>query len=311
MKNTKQFAYTIIELSIVITIIAVLMTGALSISVGSLAKLKKTATERKINEIYDAIGKFLLVNKRLPCPARLDITSENVNFGREVGSGAGCASAGVYQSSVSGMGNIFYGMVPFLSLGLSYDYAQDDFGSKFSFIIDQRFTKNYQNTPDFANNSFGTVDNINSIITIHEKPSATTQVITNDAMMIILSHGLNKKGAFNFETNSQNSRSSDVDEQNNDYASNYDNIFVASSQNSEIFDDIMIYKTRNQIVEDFDAFYLIGCNDAGTAFGNKSAYYDQIIYANSSCAGLTYTKLPEKYCDKYGNWVEINKCGNW
>ena len=311
MKNTKQFAYTIIELSIVITIIAVLMTGALSISVGSLAKLKKTATERKINEIYDAIGKFLLVNKRLPCPARLDITPENVNFGREVGIGAGCDSTGVYQSSVSGMGNIFYGMVPFLSLGLSYDYAQDDFGSKFSFIIDQRFTKNYQNTPDFANNSFGTVANINSIITIHEKPSATTQVITNDAIMIILSHGLNKKGAFNFETNSQNSRSSDVDEQNNDYASNYDNIFVASSQNSEIFDDIMIYKTRNQIVEDFDAFYLIGCNDAGTAFGNKSAYYDQIIYANSSCAGLTYTKLPEKYCDKYGNWVEINKCGNW
>lgn len=311
IKKCAKSAYSLIELTIVITIIAVLMTGALSISVGSLAKLKKTATERKVNEIYDAIGKFLLVNKRLPCPARLDVLSDNVNFGREVGNGAGCANAGIYQSNVSGMGNIFYGMVPFLSLGLSYDYAQDDFGSKFSYIIDQRFTKNYQNTPDFTYSSFGTVANINSILTIHEKPSTNVQVITNDAMMIILSHGLNKNGAFNFETNTQNPRSSDIDEKNNDYVNNYDNIFVATSQNSEIFDDIMIYKTRNQIVEDFDAFYLIACDNAGNNFSNKSAYYDQVIYANSACSGLTYAKLPEKYCDKYGNWVEINKCGNW
>lgn len=311
IKKCAKSAYSLIELSIVITIIAILMTGALSISVGSLAKLKKITTERKVSEIYDAIGKFLLVNKRLPCPARLDITSENVNFGREVGSGAGCGSAGVYQSSVSGMSNIFYGMVPFLSLGLSYDYAQDDFGSKFSYIIDQRFTKNYQYTPNFANDSFGTVNDVTAILTIHEKPSATTQVITSDAMLIILSHGLNKNGAFNFETNIQNPRSSDLDEKDNDYVSNYDNVFVASSQNSDIFDDIMIYKTRNQIVEDFDAFYLIACNNAGTNFGNKSAYYDQIIYATSTCSGLTYTRLPEKYCDKYGNWVEINKCGAW
>ena len=77
----------------------------------------------------------------------------------------------------------------------------------------------------------------------------------------------------------------------------------------KIFDDIVLFKTRNQIVQDFNAFYLIACLNSG--FTNQiHAYYDQNIYDND-CAGLNYKKIPEKYCDKFGRWHEINRCGSW
>ena len=65
-KNIKnKNAYTLLELSIVISVIAILMIGGLSISIGALNKAKINSTNQEIIEIYNAIGKFLLVNKRL------------------------------------------------------------------------------------------------------------------------------------------------------------------------------------------------------------------------------------------------------
>jgi prepilin-type N-terminal cleavage/methylation domain-containing protein len=311
-KNIKnKNAYTLLELSIVISVIAILMMGGLSISIGALNKAKINSTNQEIIEIYNAIGKFLLVNKRLPCPASIILDQNDVNFGKEVGNGNGCSGfSGVYQSSTAGMTNIVYGMVPHITLELSNEYGVDEFRNRFSYFIDQRFTRNFQNTPNFANDSFGTEENYGSVFTILEKPSTISRNITNDAILVILSHGLNRFGGFAFDSGTQNSRSADADELENDYNSSFNNTFVTSSQNSSIFDDILLFKTRNQIVEDFNAFYLIACKDAGVDFGYRSAYYDQNIYGNSKCASLTYDRLPEKYCDKYGNWVEINKCTN-
>ena len=284
------------------------MTGALTITIGSLNKAKKNSTQNKINQIYSAVGKFLLENKRLPCPANLQLTKNSNSYAVETGNGNGCGGTGVYQSSSSA--NIFYGMVPTKTLGLPLSMAEDDFGSKISYVIDERFAKNFQDVANFANYGFGTTDPYNSTINVKERPSQISRTITSDAILIIASHGLNKFGAFNTNSTSQNDRSSDQDEMENDYNSSFDNNFIYSSQNSEIFDDVIFFKTRNQIVQDFNAFYLVACKDAGSQFENKSAYYGQNIYSTASC-GLTYQKILEKYCDKFGNWIEINKCENW
>ena len=297
-------AYTLIELSIVILMISFLMTGSLAITISSLNKAKKISTQNKINDVYNAIGKFLLENKRLPCPASLILTKDNNLYGTESGNGSGCPGDGVFASD-----NVFYGMIPVKTLNLALSMGEDDFGSKFSYVIDQRFTTTFQNIITNTNTGFGTTSSYNSVITINEKPSEISRTITQDAILIILSHGLNRSGAFNANSTLQNARSTDLDEQSNDYNASFDKTFIYNSQNSKIFDDIVLFKTRNQIVQDFNAFYLIACLNSG--FTNQiHAYYDQNIYDND-CAGLNYKKIPEKYCDKFGRWHEINRCGSW
>lgn len=69
-KNNKT-AYSLLELSIVILIISILISGVLTMSVGTTNNAKNKATNDKILEIYKALGNFLLTNKRLPCPASL------------------------------------------------------------------------------------------------------------------------------------------------------------------------------------------------------------------------------------------------
>ena len=399
-------AYTLVELSIVILILAVLMTGGLTITIGSFNKAKKISTQNKINEIYKSLGKFLLENKRLPCPASLELTKNDNSYGVEYGNGSGCGTgavgSGVYVNPTNP--NIFYGMIPAKTLNLPLSMGEDDFGSKISYVIDQRFTTVFQEVISSTTNSgFGTTEPYTSIITVKEKPSATSRDITQDAILVIISHGLNAFGAFNANARTRNPRSSDPDEKDNDYFSgfstyfvngvevydasgtactaiactipstanvdqtsvgyantptsltcktgyssspaptytctasgtasvtgsctaitctipvaegasvnytaSFDKNFIYNSQNSEIFDDVVLFKTRNQIVQDFDAHRLVACINAGVEFGSKSAYYEQYLYGTS--CGFDYKKIPEKYCDKFGKWFEINKCGSW
>lgn len=302
ISNPKS-AYTLLELSIVIAIMAVMLTVAIGISVSTFNNTKRISTEMRLNNAYNAIGKFLLINKRLPCPARLDLTINDNSYGEEVGNGSGCSGfAGVYQGSNS---NHFYGMIPMKSLGLPLEYSRDEYGSKISFIVDDRFTRSFQDVPNFANPSFGTVSAYDTAFSVQEKPPSAGKVASAGAIMIILSHGKNKLGAFNDNATTQNTAPTDTDELSNAYSANFDNNFVLKSINSEIFDDIMIYKTRNQFVEEFNAFYLIACNNAGSVFANKNAYYGQNIFG--TCVNGI---VPEIYCDKYGNWHLINGCTN-
>ncbi|MFZ9181488.1 MAG: type II secretion system protein [Rickettsiales bacterium] len=301
--SIKKSAYTLLELSIVIAIMAVMMTGAIGISVSTFNNTKKIATEMKLRQLYNAVGKFLLINKRMPCPARLNLTINDNGYGEEVGNGSGCSGfTGVYQGANS---NHFYGMIPMKSLGLPLEFSRDEYGSKISYIIDDRFTRSFQDVPNFSNPSFGTVGNYGVAFNIKEKPPSSGKLDSAGAIMIIMSHGKNKFGAFNDNSTTQNTAPTDLDELSNSYSANFDNNFIFKSPNSEIFDDIMIYKTRNQLVEEFNAFYLIACSDAGTIFGNKNAYYGQNLFGT-----CTNGIVPEIYCDKFGNWHLINGCTN-
>jgi prepilin-type N-terminal cleavage/methylation domain-containing protein len=303
-------AYTLVELSIVILILAVLMTGGLTITIGSFNKAKKISTQNKINEIYKSLGKFLLENKRLPCPASLELTKNDNSYGVEYGSGSGCGNgavgSGVYVNPTNP--NIFYGMIPAKTLNLPLSMGEDDFGSKISYVIDQRFTNVFQEVISNTDSGFGTTSGVTGIITVKEKPSSISRDITQDAILVIISHGFNKSGAFNANAQNQNPRSSDLDEGENEYNS-FDNNFIYNSQNSAVFDDVVLFKTRNQIVQDFDAHYLIACINAGAGFSPNHAYYGQNLYGGN-CV-FAYKKIPEKYCDKFGNWFEINRCESW
>jgi len=256
---------------------------------------------------------FLATNKRLPCPAS-PIVAKNIspNYGNEGTPVGSCNTSGGYVSTSNP--NIVYGMVPIRELGLSSEMAEDGFESKFGYIIDKNFTDA---------SIFGAATATDNII-IKNKSGGSLQTITSDAIFAIISYGSNKSGAYDHNTSSitsQNSRSADIDELENDingsdvYA--FDNIIISNSLDSDIFDDLVLYKTRTDIVSESKDMTLIKCLAISAATTDISyggfpiewadGVYDQIAIATTPCPEdyKSTVSYPTRRCGAFGVWEKI------
>lgn len=113
--------FTLVELAIVLVIVALLVSGML-ISFGTQRDLSDTSeTQKRLNDIHDALLGFAAANGRLPCPASPSATGiEN-----PVGGGA-CA-------------NPWDGFVPAVTLGIAptdaQGYALDSWGNQIRYAV--------------------------------------------------------------------------------------------------------------------------------------------------------------------------------
>lgn len=307
-------AYSLLELSIVITIVSVLISGGLSVLTSSANNSKTQLTRERIAEVYKAMGVYLMNHKSLPCPAPINaIKSSDPIYGDATGTDGDCVTAGV---ATRGTG-LVYGMVPTQDLNLASSFAEDGFGSKFTYVVAQAFTQ-----PD-TSTGFG-VATETRLITMSDKiNTTTTQVATDDAIFVLLSHGVNKFGAYgaNSDSATQNlGKPGDIDgEEQINYGTTKN--FIVTSASSDIFDDIVFYKTRNDIVSDLDALDLILC--AGTPNGDQTlsdgiahtwplTRYNQVAAANEECATgyKVRNTRPLKRCGAFGAWESdvVNPC---
>ena len=185
LKSKSKSFCTLIDLSIVILILAVLIKWGLTITTGSFNK-----TNAVENRIFSIVSGY---------------------FNGVVGSG-------VYANPTNpNISNIFYGMITVKTLNLPLNMGEDDFVSKISYVTDQKFTTNFQEAITNTDSGFGTSSPYTSIITVKEKSSSILRYITQDEILVSATHRLNKYLDFNAHARIQNSRSSDLDEKENDH----------------------------------------------------------------------------------------------
>ncbi len=317
-KNQKK-AFSLIELSIVIVIATILMTSALSVSVSIINNAKIKITKDRMAELYKALGNYALIHSALPCPAPItDAKSSTATYG--VAAASTCS--GVSGVSISGsFPNLVRGMMPVRTLGLPADMAEDGFGDKFEYIVDRGLTA--ESSASAAGNcsttfgNFGTLTSaLCSNITVKEKPGAGAAItIESAAALAIISLGQNKSGAYGFDATSRNTLSTDAEEDDNlptGAGTTYANVLHISSGSSDVFDDVILFKTRNALVLDFNALSLIPCTTPTTSsetYGTitwPTGWYDQVVVATSpTCASLGYSKglaEPTKRCGAFGVW---------
>ncbi len=311
-KNLKKTAFSLIEISIVVLIIAILITGSLSSSITAINNAKLKSTRERMDEIYKALGNYLLVNGKLPCPASiLELKSSSATYGTSVGTAGTCSGTGVYSSATSGATNLIYGMVPVKTLGLSNDLAEDGFEDKIAYIVDKNFT----------GASFGTATSI-ATMTINETSGSVTNTITNDAIFALVSYGINRSGSFPINSATQIARSSSSTEMTNDLDSTssppaFDKILFSEAAN---FDDVVFYKTRNNLLLDFGALSLVPCQTGllSLSYGSAADYYfapgsyDQLVVSTTQCpvGYRSTTNYPTRRCGAFGAWdsVAVNPC---
>jgi type II secretory pathway pseudopilin PulG len=313
MNNNKlPKAFSLIELSLLIMLISVILSGSLVVKTAFYNNKQNKITNNNFIKIYQAIGEFLIANKRLPCPASLTKSRlSDSDYGVEI---ANCSGVGLYQSNSNS--NLVYGTIPFKTLNIQEQYAIDGYNSKLIYVIDKRFANANQNILNFNVQTFATSPS-NSNIIIKDKLVSSENILMTDAILVLLSYGANKASAFNPENSLQNTRTSDISEQENDITTinnsnpstaNYDNNFFNSAKFSINFDDVIFYKNKKQIIEDFRAHHLNACYDAGAMFGNKSAYVDEIIYALRGCWPNEQRKRLTRKCLSDGTWFEYSPC---
>lgn len=335
-KNFQKKAFSLLELSIVILVISILIVGSMTSSVVALNNAKYKVTRDRMAEIYKAMGNYLLTNKALPCPASLkDLKSSSASYGTAGttnGSNICNDGDGVYAGGTSAA--FAYGMVPVQTLGLSSDMAEDGFGSKFTYIVANAYAQSSVTTSDSV--GFGRAVGTPTMTVRESLGGSSYQPNTTEAIFVIISHGANKYGAFNNNLASQNTASSESDEQAN-YGSSFSGTsggtatfassYIGTSPNSDTFDDVVFYKSRNQMVIDFKAQHLLVCrtgatnNDDyilnGVTFAWPQAYYGQIVSATTTCSAAssdytTTVTYPTKRCGPLGIWQPgaVNPCTN-
>jgi prepilin-type N-terminal cleavage/methylation domain-containing protein len=305
-------AYSLVELSVVITIMSILMMGVASIVTNSMKKAQKNETQEKIQIIYNAMGKFLLREKRLPCPARLNLAESSASYGDETtktGYNCNTVAGGIFTNG----NNFFIGAVPTTTLGLSSDMAKDEFGNKITYIVSKNAT--IATTLEavspaifpLSNIGFGATTYTNQILTVSEY---SNRQITANAILALISHGNNKNCAYPANSTSANSSCPINDEatnSSNKYSAPINNSIIYSSTNPN-FDDIVLFKTKNQIANDFNAHHLVLCDASATTpynnykrtAGGNVRNTSQILFYEQNLFHIDSNNSCQLICGKYG-----------
>ncbi|MES2961145.1 MAG: prepilin-type N-terminal cleavage/methylation domain-containing protein [Pseudomonadota bacterium] len=256
-------AFSLIELSIAIIVISVVIVGIVSVSTVSKINSNVKITNDRITRINQALGEFVRVNKRLPCPASIKaIKVTDTTYGTE-GTAAGTCTAGtgVYLSTATGATKMVYGMVPTKTIGLSSEYGEDSFGNKIAYIVDNDYTS----STTFATATTGIIGQKyvnNSLITD-----------VSNAIYALVSYGANQSSAFPAKASTQNTVTSDADEMYNDAitfndgakTADFTQILVKSTTRSTVFDDIVYYRSRDDFLKDNNASNIVDGNITSSA----------------------------------------------
>ena len=315
-KKYRKSAFSLIEMSVVLVIVAIVVSGMLTISTVAVNNEKIKVTKERMDEIYKALGRFMLTNYRLPCPASLTSTKNTAGYATELGSPGTCGGSGVYTSSTLTSLPV-YGAVPANTLGLADEFAEDAFGSKFAYIIYKFHTKAEfpvaTNTGGFSYAGVASATMPNTIT----MPSASATYNT----FVIISFGANKYGAFNATSTTQNSGSgastyeipnmlANISGSTADFGINSSNAsiltFTVSDSDSATFDDIVFSKKREDMVTDFDAMFLMRC--LAPAAGYSDSYYGKSQYNTSACPAPNDAIIPSVECANFGNSVTKQSC---
>ena len=217
----RQCGFTLIELSIVLLIVALLLGGLLTPLSAQVENQRTKETQATLAEIKDALIGYAIANGNLPCPAK---SASDGTEDRNAGTGA-C--------------NQRQGFIAWATLGIA---KLDAWGR----II------RYSATPAYTNSSSKFSLTTPRDITLKTRDAADALANlsnSNDIPVVILSHGKNGYGAtLDNGTASGSISATNVDEQTNYNAAGTS--FVSKDQSARTtgsgeFDDLVIWISPN------------------------------------------------------------------
>lgn len=174
--------FTLIELSVVLMIIAVLLGGGLASFVAYTKKRGYEATFEQLAYLETVLQQYREAHGRLPCPADIQDVTTDLEFGKEHGTRGVCEDTNEFQYATDN--DVVAGALPVRALGIADDLAFDSWGSRIYYSVDRRFTSQ----AGFV--QYGPTTTGKLTVTLGASGSSAA------AVYVLLSHGPNRHGAY-------------------------------------------------------------------------------------------------------------------
>lgn len=235
-----QAGFSLIMVSILLTVAALIFVSLLPGQEAGDLNQKTINNTKKLERVEEAMHSFMAFNGRRPCPADGQYVVNTANFGKEAANPGTCT--GGTPSAPLGpdaTGFVVGGVIPTRSLGLPDEYQYDEFGHRFTYVVDTQATANNYciNLEDF-NPITGAITGTGHI----KIENATGGTVIDNVMYAYISHGASGYGAFPAQgssvANRINSGSTDTDMQTN---AGVNSSFTYSTTN---FTNVKVQKAR-------------------------------------------------------------------
>ena len=226
--NTKNSGFSLLELAIVITIVAITLTAGVMLFNEYKARQRVELTVIRAKEILQAVDDFADEYDHLPCPADPESLMTDTTYGVGSKSGNNCNAVNIIEDS-----NIRMGMVPTATLNIYPTYAIDGWGNRFSYVIRQLSASTSEWQSD-SNDS-----NIELDLTNFQGTSSYENVA-----VIVISHGENKFGSWPGRGSASRFNTTGGIDQEDENADG--DMTFRTSITAEKFDDILYFLTEQQ-----------------------------------------------------------------
>jgi prepilin-type N-terminal cleavage/methylation domain-containing protein len=123
-QNQKIKGFSLVEMTMVLLILGILGALFLPLTNAMLDNNRRKETTVKLEALEKAFTRFVITNRRLPCPANGALATGSANEGLELAAGGACTVAALTN-----------GVVPWRTLGLAQNDAIDAWGSLISYRV--------------------------------------------------------------------------------------------------------------------------------------------------------------------------------
>lgn len=221
MRRTRGF--TLIEIAVALTIIALLSVGAIGVLQMSMLRTRIAETKAALDEAREAVTAYAVANRSLPCPAI-------------------SASDGNEQSRAGGSCANRRGVLPWTTLGVR---GLDGWGNRLGYVVSPGLVKSPSGR--IALSDTGSID-----IYIRDGSGAPVTIVTSTAVAFALwSHGENGRGAStSIGTLIDDDSATNIDEDaNSSQAGSSPTVFARDGSNNTDaaggeFDDLVTWESR-------------------------------------------------------------------
>jgi len=175
--------FTLVELAVVLTVIAVL-SGSILLSVARQAEVDKIrTTQQQLHEIKQALLGYAVIYHRLPCAADPSLVTGAVGAGTETLNTQG-------NSDISDdTCNLYAGILPWVDLGVA---ETDAWGRRFTYRVTQKFAQYGGSCVHTAPDVYFALCDEGTLLV---KDLAGGSNIASKLVAVVVSHGKNGHGA--------------------------------------------------------------------------------------------------------------------
>ncbi len=186
--------FTLVEMAVVVTLIGILMALGLATATSVMDSSRRATTKDRQDYVRDAFLAYFTVNHRFPCP---DNGSNVGNTGRD---GVEDRTAGGATPNVLVGCTVSLGTVPYQTLGISREKALDAYGNFITYRLDTarnwHLTATFQSSPGVPRSPCSPAGIVGVPVGLSVF-SAPAVVQMPAAVIVLISHGPNGKGAWN------------------------------------------------------------------------------------------------------------------